>query len=114
MFIAGISSAVAGGLLLGHSTTSVMGCGQTNCSVGGAGTGGEASDGAAQGSHTVNRTNPIGAITTSGTGTSGRTTFDAVDGGPQIADGRIDPELATGRGHFVNTVIGDCNGQCPH
>jgi hypothetical protein len=102
LFVAGVSAVVVAGPLLDHSITSVTaGCGQTNCSVGGEGTGGEESDGAAQGSHSANLTNPVGAITQSGTDNSGRITFDAVDGGRQTASGTFDPA----RGHFVNTIF---------
>jgi hypothetical protein len=116
VFVAGISAAVVAGQLLDHSPTSVMGCGQGDCAVGGAGTGGGASNGAAQGSHIVD-TNQTGTTTQSGiettTGQTGRKIFDRLDGPRVVIDGKLDLTQGTGRGHFVNTVPGDCNGQFP-
>jgi hypothetical protein len=116
LFVAGVSAAIVAGPLLDDPINSVTAkCGQTGCSVGGEGTGGTASEGAAQGSYTSDPTNETGAVTQGGTDTSGRSTFDAIDGGPQTTSGRIDP--ATGRltGHFVTPIFdgGVCNGVCP-
>jgi hypothetical protein len=114
VFIAGIFAAVVAGPLLGHSTTSVMGCGQTDCGVGGAN---PDNPGQAQGSHVVH-TDIVSTSTQSGIeATTGRTTLNQLGELGQVAAGRIDPVEGTGRGHFVNTAIsgteGVCNGVCP-
>lgn len=101
---------IAAAALVSITAPAMSQCGDNNCSVGAAGTGGERSDGKAQGFHYEFPSTrfPGATITNSGNDEAGR--FSITDVGSLSGTFREKPE-ASSRGHGTG-VFGDWSGQC--